>query len=63
MFHVNVNYDLAQIRHDELLKEAAENRVIRQARKARYARSGLGYRFISAGASLFRDAHESPHVA
>lgn len=57
-------YDLATARQEELRRERAEDRLIRVARKARYIRSGDGYRFVPAGQSLFAESPEpSPRAA
>lgn len=63
MYFITDPHDLAHLRHGELLKEADNRRLIREARKARYARSGNGYRLIAAGQRLFESARETTHAA
>ena len=56
-------YDLAAERQRDLRQEAADDRLIRVTRKARYLRTSDGYRFIPAGAELFAQTAEPPKAA
>ncbi|HLJ67459.1 MAG TPA: hypothetical protein VKX16_08870 [Chloroflexota bacterium] len=55
--------EIVRSRHEQYRREAAEDRIVRAARKARFARSGSGYRFIPVGARLFRKIDDTPCVA
>jgi hypothetical protein len=55
--------ELAKMRQEEILREAANDRLIRNARKARYARFGSGFRFIAAGELFFRCGDDRLHAA
>jgi hypothetical protein len=63
MFYRDNAYDLSIFHHGELLREASDDRVIKMARKARYTRSGSGYRFIAAGETLFHRHDEARRAA
>jgi hypothetical protein len=55
--------ELARLHQLELRKAADDTRPIREARKAQYARSGPGHRFIPAGRPFFREHDDAPRAA
>jgi hypothetical protein len=53
----------ARRRQERMLRDENERGVVERTNRARYARSGAGYRFIPAGGSLFEIRDETVRVA
>jgi hypothetical protein len=53
----------ARRRQAQMLRDREESGLVERSRRARYARSGAGYRFIPAGGSLFERRAETARVA
>ena len=53
MLHPIDEIAVARARFEKMRQDADDRRLVQMSKRARYARSGNGYRFIAAGQSLF----------